>query len=388
MGSGTILALPFKMGDTGSRAMKKIFYTFFIIFTLLTLPGQPLWAGVVEGPLFVALREDRLTVRAIDVPLKQIVQEITRQMDTIIPPFPSYTPSPPPVLPPQGEEEKGDGAIKGGGEKGGGRVMDIRVYGEPQVATEKVTVEFHDLPIHEGFAKILAGYNAVYVYSSGGGEEDTLPYQLAEVWIFFQGKGSGPSGQIGSERGASPMYLSSTEMGGTDPPISRGGSKGTTTSVRSAGKEVLSGLDSGGHGESSGRSMDQRDLAVLMGLLQDPDPTVRLAAVETLSGLGSQVTPEELKDLADAALNSEDPKTRIAILKSTLDLPPEMVIYHALYDPVPQVRVAALWALRWGNDTKNKVMDVVQQAVADTDVVVQARAEEIMKFLLGRDAGS
>lgn len=247
------------------KPLKKIFYTLFIILSLLALPGKELWATVVGSSLFVSLREGRLTVRAIDVPLKRIVQEITRQMDT-------------------------------------GRVMDIRVYGEPQVSTEKVTVEFHDLPIDEGLAKILAGYNAVYVYSSGGGEKDTSPYRLAEVWVFFQGRGETPRGQAGSEGGNGMVYLSGEDVEGHDPSsASRGASRGRPGGPGNGpgnGMEGPGGPGSRANTESSGGGLNLGDIEALISLLNDPDPTVRLSTIEALNGLDSQVTPEELKDLS------------------------------------------------------------------------------------------
>src|SRR3990172_3892269 len=314
-----------------------------ITLLLLVLLEQHVFALAGESPFFIAHHGDYLTVRAIDVPLLRVVQEIARQMD----------------------------------------IMNIKVYGEPRGGDEKITVEFYDLPISEGFAKMLAGHNAVYVYSplsplskGGKGEEDPAPQRLAEVWVFFQGKKGGGAERAGSERGAGVMPLFSkedSEMESPDPSI--GYARG------SAGR-IQYDYDEGGVQapvESSGNTRNQRDIAVLMNLLKDTDPAVRLSAIETLSELRSQVPA---KDVADVALNDEDPRVRIAVLRSTLDLPPEMVIHHALHDPDPQVRNAALEALRWGKDTKGKVKDVVQQAAKDPDAAVQATAEEILKVML------
>lgn len=313
-----------------------------ITLLLLVLLEQHVFALAGESPFFIAHHDGYLTVRAIDVPLLRVVQEIARQMD----------------------------------------IMNIKVYGEPRGADEKITVEFYDLPVSEGFAKMLAGYNAVYVYSPlskrDKGEEDPAPQRLAEVWVFFQGKKGGGAERTGSERGAGMMPLFSqenSEMESPDPSIrsrSAGGPAG----------RIQYDYDEGGAQspvESSGKARNQGDIAVLMNLLKDADPAVRLSAIETLSELSSQVPA---KDVADVALKDEDPRIRIAVLRSTLDLPPEMVMYHALHDPDPQVRNAALEALRWSRDTKDKVKDVVQQAVKDPDTVVQATAEEILKVML------
>ena len=314
-----------------------------ITLLLLVLLEQHVFALAGESPFFIAHHGDYLTVRAIDVPLLRVVQEIARQMD----------------------------------------IMNIKVYGEPRGGDEKITVEFYDLPVSEGFAKMLAGYNAVYVYSPlsplskrGKGEEDPAPQRLTEVWVFLQGKKGGGVERRGSERGAGEMPLFSKENNereSSDPTIGFAGG--------SAGR-IQYDYDEGGAqapAESSGKAQNQRDIAVLMNLLKDADPAVRLSAIETLSELSSQVPA---KDVADVALNDEDPRIRIAVLRSTLDLPPEMVIHHALHDPDPQVRNAALEALRWGKDTKGKVKDVVQQAAKDPDAAVQATAEEILKVML------
>src|SRR3990172_4142633 len=137
-----------------------------ITLLLLVLLEQHVFALAGESPFFIAHHGDYLTVRAIDVPLLRVVQEIARQM----------------------------------------AIMNIKVYGEPRGADEKITVEFYDLPISEGFAKMLAGYNAVYVYSpltkGGKGEEDPAPQRLTEVWVFLQGKKGGGAERTGSERGA------------------------------------------------------------------------------------------------------------------------------------------------------------------------------------------
>ena len=318
-----------------------------ITLLLLVLLEQHVFALAGESPFFIAHHGDYLTVRAIDVPLLRVVQEIARQMD----------------------------------------IMNIKVYGEPRGGDEKITVEFYDLPVSEGFAKMLAGHNAVYVYSplsplskGGKGKEDPAPQRLAEVWVFFQGKKGGGAERAGSESGAGVMPLFSKENNERESPDPSIGSAGRSAGG-SAGR-IQYDYDEGGAqapAESSGKAQNQGDIAVLMNLLKDADPTVRLSAIETLSELSSQVPA---KDVADVALKDEDPRIRLAILTSTLALPAEMVMYHALRDPVPQVRVAALEALRWGIDTKDKVRGVVEQAVNDPNAVVQATAEEILKVML------
>jgi HEAT repeat protein len=107
-------------------------------------------------------------------------------------------------------------------------------------------------------------------------------------------------------------------------------------------------------------------------LLQDPDPSVRQSAAESLEALGGQEAVEGLV----AGLKDPMKGVRLAAARGIRTVDPSAAIAEmarlALEDPVWEIRVQAARAL--GNSGESSVLPVLQRALEDEDRNVRAAA--------------
>ena len=288
------------------RLLKRPIFRCLLFFTFLLL-GPPISAFATDSPFHVAFQSDRLTIKADEVLLVKVLQEITRKVE-------------------------------------------IKVYGKAEVSEDRITVEFSDLTIQEGLAKILADYNVAYVYSpEKKGEYNPLPHKLTDVWVFSQRK-EGNSSQKGPEERFNFADLSGKEMDGADS-FSR--------------QKVI---------ESINESQDLSMIPVLLSFLHDPDYPVRISAIDALTNLGPLVSVDQI---VETLRGQNDPQTRMAILTSGLELPRNVIVDHLLHDPSPQVRIGALQTLE--GDTQ--IEELAREVLNDSEPSVQAAAKEILQTL-------
>ena len=268
-------------------------------------------AGISESSLYVAMQAGNLTVRAADASLVRVLQEIASQIE-------------------------------------------IRIYGEEGLANEKITIEFTDLKIQEGLAKMLAGYNAAYIYSPKKDVDLSSSHKLTEIWVFAQSK-KGGEGSKGAAAGINFVQLSGKEMESPDP------------SIRRRAIEAISDNE------------DPTVIPVLLNFLRDQDQAVRLAAIYALSEFGDLVPVDQI---ARIALEHGDPQTRMAILSSGIILTHEARVHHALHDPSPEVRKQALQTL----EEDERIEEVAREALKDPDPSVQEAAKALLQSLKEEEA--
>jgi HEAT repeat protein len=103
------------------------------------------------------------------------------------------------------------------------------------------------------------------------------------------------------------------------------------------------------------------DLATARSGLDDPDPTVRIAALRALDRLDA-LTAAELT----TGLDDPDPTVRVAALELAAGhaAPP---VAHRLNDPEPMVVEAAAWALGEREDTTPEVVDALSSIARSHD---------------------
>ena len=226
------------------------------------------------------------------------------------------------------------------------RQSGIKVFGNARIGNEKITVEFSDLSMEEGLGKILSSYNLAYLFSAKkpNGEYPS-PQQMTEVWIFPR-----------SENHSSvPRELDFIPLSG----------KETENPAPSSRQRVI---------ESIIERQDPSGIPILIDFLRDSDPGVRLSAIDALTEVGSPVPADQI---AEIALEHNDPQTRMAILTSGIELPLKAIVDHALHDPHPQVRIEALHTL----EGYTELEEVARQALKDPDPSVQTTAEEILQSI-------
>ena len=182
------------------------------------------------------------------------------------------------------------------------------------LARERVTVQLSDVPLDDALKQLLAGYDAFYMYTA----EETLPGRIAAIWVYRRGEG----------RDLMPV-----------PPESW----------------------------ASTEEIEKR--------LDDPDPEVRIRALETLlerDGDGS--LPAVLKSLADG----EDP-VRLATLGAAVDagveIPTARLTDLALGDPVAEIRFIALQEL----ESRPEAASVAAVAQNDPSDLVSNQAKQILQ---------
>lgn len=124
--------------------------------------------------------------------------------------------------------------------------------------------------------------------------------------------------------------------------------------------------------ESIIENQDPADIPTLLNLLKDPDQSVRLAAMDTLSNFGPLMP---LDQIVKIAFDHADPQMRLAVLGMGLEIPYNIVVDHALHDPSPQVRIESLQILGGSEN----IEEVARHAINDSDPSVQDIAREILK---------
>ncbi|MBI3802614.1 MAG: hypothetical protein HY282_02500 [Nitrospirae bacterium] len=290
------------------RPDRFIIRVFFFIGLLVSLAGmeRPALSAQTESAIYVAAEKGRLTVRAADVSLGRLFEEIGQQME-------------------------------------------ITIYGEPRLTAERITISLRDLPIEEGLRRILAKHDFAVLFSNTGGENGPSLHRLTEVWI-FPDRG-GPTTDP-TRRDEALVALSMT------------GNNSKKSALSIANKVI----------ESMGKHSMESSGPALLDLLQSPDRSVRLGALDALNNLGSLVPSDQV---VRAALRHDDPQTRIAVLTLGFPVPREALIEHALYDPSAAVRLEALHAL----EGDAEVEKIAGEAVRDSDPMVRETADRMLEGL-------
>ncbi len=214
------------------------------------VPRGPLSSGkLAEQRSSVTFKDGRLSVKAQNRSLKRLLDEITGKAGVAV------------IL--------GDG-----------------------VGRETINLSFQDLPLDEGFRRILKDHDAFFFY----GVEKNAPASLSAVWVYPRGRG----------RGLTPI-----------PP-----EKWAST-------------------------------AELEKMLADADPEVRfraiLALIDRKGNKAQDVVVEALKD-KDGQVRAE---ALYKALRKGVELPTDSLIGLALDDPSPDVRVLALEAIARSPDARD-----------------------------------
>lgn len=192
----------------------------------------------------------------------------------------------------------------------------VGIVRAPGVEGERVSVQFQELPVDEGLRRILTAHDAFFFY---GGEEKA-PTSLRAVWIYPRGGG----------RGLQPV-----------PP------------------------------ETWASTME------LEGRVADPDPGVRVRAVEALVERKGDQAGEAVLD----ALRDHDDQVRIRALYQALragvKLPTDALRDLALNDPSADVRLLALAALGGSPELRT----IAETVLNDPNPRIQRTAQEILRGL-------
>ncbi|MDD5435055.1 MAG: HEAT repeat domain-containing protein [Nitrospira sp.] len=211
--------------------------------------------------------------------------------------------------------------------------------------------------------KILDKYNFAFVYSAKDTNNlDSYSSRIKEAWIFSDGKkgGGAPLREISARQ----------EIYGYHPPEAISDKPDVTGLEQNLKLRGLQVVD----------TQDPTNIPALLNLLKDPNQSVRLAAMDTLSNFGPLIPVDQLVKIA---FNNEDPQIRIAVLGMGIDIPNEAIVEHALHDPSPQVRLEALQMLGGSED----VEEVARHALNDNDPSVQDVAREILRGLSEENSG-
>lgn len=239
----------------------------------------------------------------------------------------------------------------------------IKIYGDSSILNERITADLTDLTAEELLKKILDKYNFAFVFSSkdlNNGNPKSV--RLKEAWIFPDGKkgGGAPLREISARQ----------EIYGYHPPEAISVKPDVTGFEQNLKLRDLQAVD----------TQDPANIPALLNLLKDPNQSVRLAAMDTLSNFGPLIPVDQLVKIA---FNHEDPQVRIAVLGMGIDIPNEAIVDHALHDPSPQVRLEALQILGGSGD----VEEVARHALNDEDPSVQDVAREILRGIAEENSG-
>ena len=112
------------------------------------------------------------------------------------------------------------------------------------------------------------------------------------------------------------------------------------------------------------------DVAVLLEKLRDSDPAVRADSIEALGRSSAEIPVDRV--LA-AGLADHDPRVRLAVLTSSLPVPRDVLLDHAINDTSPTVRAEALAQLP-RNDPRIEIAAQAALGDHDSDVRDAARA--------------
>lgn len=231
------------------------------------------------------------------------------------------------------------------------RQGDLTVNVDPSVMDQPVTAAFDDLSIQEGLEKLLTGYNFAFAFSPHAQGAPALGRRVTDVWVLSK-RDETPEERDSGAVEESPRAAPRAESEATSP----------DPSVRLRAVDAL--RDRG----------DPAAVPILMNLLSDQDQEVRLSALDALNNLGVAVPAERI---AEIAINHEDPQIRLEAVTSGLPVPNEALVYHALHDHAPAVRVGALEALE--GDPRAEA--VAREALNDPNRIVQSVAQDILRSL-------
>ncbi|MBI5192047.1 MAG: HEAT repeat domain-containing protein [Nitrospirae bacterium] len=232
----------------------------------------------------------------------------------------------------------------------------IKVYGDTSLSSEIITVDISDAAIDDLLKKILDKYNFAFVFSSKDiVNGNSNPVRLKEAWIFSndkKGGGGAPFREIASRQ----------ETYTYQPPKEVSDRPNDTVFNQNLKLREIQNVN----------NQDPASIPALLNLLKDPNQSVRLAAMDTLSNFGPLIPVDQLVNIA---FNHEDPQMRIAVLGMGIDIPNEAIVEHVLHDPSPQVRLEALQILGGSEN----IEEVARHALNDPDPSVQDAAREILR---------
>lgn len=269
------------------KIQQSFYLTSFLL--LLSIPVLGLGAsgdsGAGGASFVVEAKNDLLTLRANDIPLKEVLTEIVDQSG-----------------------------------------ISITIHGELEGL---ISADFSDLPMDEGLKRLVKGLNYVFIYGSEKGKSGTLPIKRV---IIYSKKGGGPIRRLESRR-VVPERQPSQEL--------------EEASFDSLVK-ALQDKDPAVREEAVDRLVDLEDKRAINHLsrvlLQDKAPDVRESAAEALGDFGDRRVVRPLV----RALRDEDAGVRESAVYALVEIGGGEAINalrRALQDEDEDVREAAADAL-------------------------------------------
>jgi hypothetical protein len=199
------------------------------------------------------------------------------------------------------------------------RQTHLKVYFAGSAAEEKVSVEFHDLPLEEGIKQILKGKSYILVSAPAGNDS---PVEPRGIEIAVMPSAAGSSVATGSE--------------------------GPRESLREM-EEIRDQVTPGSALDASGEARDESEvLQSIAAALHDEDPEVSAAALELLEEAGEL---SFLRPLAERVLT----------------------------DTTSQGRMEALEPL--AEEDEAGALDVLKRGLRDSDPRVRALSHRLLKIL-------
>ena len=299
----------------------------------------------------IQFADDSLTVKVTDMPLTKLLQEIARQSGLTL------------VLP---------GSLQ-----------------------DRISVEFHQLPLKEGLRRILRHQNFALEYAEQAPEQgqSTAP-RPTKLWILSRGDAGHPGQPSAGEH---PRAPSSRRDEVEDSPVLEEALLSDDAGER---EEAVKALGASGGPEAVGplslaladEDEDVREAAIaaladlggeaaaeaLAAALEDQDRRLRNRAVEALQDIGGEAAAEAL----GTALHDEDGRVRQAAVEALEEIGGEaaaQTLAIALRDQDASLREAAVEAL--GEIGGQSAMLLVRQALADPDESVRDTAADTLEQL-------